>query len=42
MQIIGALGSDMHHIKHAMALDKVTREKYLQKAFELPLINRYL
>ncbi len=42
MQIIGAIGSDMHHIKHAMALDKVTREKYLQKVFELPLINRYL
>ena len=42
MNIIGALGSDMHHMKHAMALQKCISEKHLQKVFEMPLINRYL
>lgn len=42
MQIIGALGTDMHHSKHADALKRTATEKYLRKALELPLINRNL
>lgn len=42
LNIIGALGTDMHHMKHAMALQKCIKEKYLHKVFEMPLINRYL
>jgi tyrosine-protein phosphatase YwqE len=42
MQIIGALGTDMHHTKHADALFKTTQERWLQRALELPLINRSL
>jgi tyrosine-protein phosphatase YwqE len=40
--IIGALGTDMHHTRHAAALDKATQEKYLHKILESPLINREL
>lgn len=42
MQIIGALGTDMHHTRHANALAMVTREKYLRKILDMPLINRDL
>lgn len=42
LQIIGALGTDMHHTKHADALKRTATEKYLRKALELPLINRNL
>ncbi len=42
MEIIGALGTDMHHTRHANALDQVTRERYLQKVLDMPLINREL
>jgi len=42
MQIVGALGTDMHHMKHAAAMNKTITEKYLHKALELPLINRDL
>ena len=42
MEIIGALGTDMHHTRHANALDQVTREHYLQKVLDMPLINREL
>ncbi|MBL7924249.1 MAG: capsular biosynthesis protein [Bacteroidia bacterium] len=40
--IIGALGTDMHHTRHAAALQKVVQEKYLKKILEMPLINREL
>jgi protein-tyrosine phosphatase len=42
MQIISALGTDMHHTKHAEALKRCLSEKSLQKILDLPLINRYL
>ncbi len=40
--IIGALGTDMHHTRHAQALQQVTKEKYLRKILDMPLINREL
>ncbi len=42
MEIIGALGTDMHHTKHAQALMKTGGEKHLFKALELGLINKSL
>lgn len=42
MEIIGAVGSDMHHTRHAQALEHTTHEGYLRKVMELPLINRDL
>jgi protein-tyrosine phosphatase len=42
MEIIGALGSDMHHTRHAQALEFTTHERYLQKVLDMPLINRDL
>ncbi len=42
MNIISALGTDMHHMKHGAALIKVLQEKHLQKILEMPLINREL
>lgn len=40
--MIDLVGTDMHHQKHAQALQKCLSEKYLQKTFELNLLNRYL
>ncbi len=40
--IIGALGTDMHHTRHALALQQTTKEKYLKKILDMPLINREL
>ncbi|MEP7263777.1 MAG: CpsB/CapC family capsule biosynthesis tyrosine phosphatase [Bacteroidota bacterium] len=40
--MIDMVGTDMHHQRHAQALQKCMSEKYLQKAFELNLLNRYL
>ena len=42
MEIIGALGTDMHHTRHAQALEFTTHERYLQKVLDMPLINRDL
>jgi protein-tyrosine phosphatase len=42
MGIIGALGTDMHHLKHAAAMQQVVKEKYLQKILDMPLLNREL
>lgn len=42
MEIIGALGTDMHHTRHAKALEMTTHERYLQKVLDMPLINRDL
>lgn len=42
MGIIGALGTDMHHTRHAQALQQVMKEKYLKKILDMPLINREL
>lgn len=42
MGIIGALGTDMHHMKHAAAMQQVVKEKYLQKILDMPLLNRDL
>jgi protein-tyrosine phosphatase len=42
MGIIGALGTDMHHLRHAGALQQVTKEKYLKKILDMPLLNREL
>lgn len=41
-QMVDALGTDMHHLKHAAALQKCSSEKYLLKVLEMPLINREL
>jgi tyrosine-protein phosphatase YwqE len=35
-------GTDMHHERHAMALKRCLNEKYLNKLFELNLLNREL
>ena len=40
--IIGALGTDMHHLRHAAALQQVVKEKYLRKILDMPLLNREL
>ena len=42
MGIICALGTDMHHLKHAAAMQQVVKEKYLQKILDMPLLNREL
>jgi len=42
LQIVSALGTDLHHAKHAEFLQKTVNEKYLQKILEQPLINRDL
>lgn len=42
MEIIGAVGTDMHHTRHAQALEFTTHERYLQKVLDMPLINRDL
>lgn len=42
LQIVDALGTDMHHMKHAASLRRTVSERYLRKALELPLINRNL
>ena len=42
LQIISALGTDMHHTKHAQALIKTGSEKYLYKALEMSMINKSL
>jgi protein-tyrosine phosphatase len=40
--LVDLVGTDMHHLRHAHALQKCLSEKYLQKTFELNLLNRYL
>jgi len=42
MDIITALGSDMHHLRHAAAMQQVVKERYLQKILDMPLLNREL
>jgi len=42
MGIIGAIGTDMHHTKHAAALEQTLKEKYLHRLLDMPLINREL
>ncbi len=42
LQIISALGTDLHHSKHGEFLQRTVNEKYLQKILEQPLINREL
>ncbi len=42
LQIVSALGTDLHHAKHGEFLQKTVSEKYLQKVLEQPLINRNL
>jgi protein-tyrosine phosphatase len=40
--MIDMVGTDMHHQKHATALQRCLNEKYLQRVFELNLLNRFL
>ena len=40
--MVDMVGSDMHHQKHAVALQRCLSEKYINKLFELNLLNRYL
>jgi protein-tyrosine phosphatase len=42
MEIIQALGTDMHHMKHGAFLSKVVNEKSLRRILDMPLINREL
>jgi tyrosine-protein phosphatase YwqE len=42
MEIVQALGTDMHHMKHGAFLSKVVNEKSLRRILEMPLINREL
>lgn len=42
MELIDMVGTDMHHNRHAVALQRCLSEKYLPKVFELNLLNRYL
>jgi len=42
MDIITALGSDMHHMRHGAAMQQVVKERYLQKILDMPLLNREL
>jgi len=42
MEIVQALGTDMHHMKHGAFLSKVVHEKSLRRILEMPLINREL
>ena len=42
MEIVQALGTDMHHMKHGSFLSKVVNEKSLRRILEMPLINRDL
>ena len=40
--MVDMVGSDMHHLKHAAALQRCLSDKYINKLFELHLLNRYL
>lgn len=40
--LIGAVGTDMHHTRHLEALKHTTREKLLHLLMERPLLNREL
>jgi tyrosine-protein phosphatase YwqE len=42
MEIVQALGTDMHHMKHGAFLSKLVHEKSLRRILEMPLINREL
>lgn len=42
MEIVQALGTDMHHMKHGAFLSKVVNEKSLRRILDMPLINREL
>jgi protein-tyrosine phosphatase len=42
MEIVQALGTDMHHMKHGAFLSKVVNEKSLRRILEMPLLNREL
>jgi len=42
MEIVQALGTDMHHMKHGAFLSKVVNEKSFRRILEMPLINRDL
>ena len=41
-KMVDFVGSDMHHIKHATALQRCLSDKYINKLFELHLLNRYI
>ena len=38
--LVDLIGSDMHHMRHAESLHRVTREKYFRKVLEFDLLNR--
>jgi protein-tyrosine phosphatase len=40
--MVDLVGTDMHHQRHAQALQRCLNEKYLHRALELNLLNRYL
>lgn len=42
MDIIGAVGTDLHHQRHADCIQRVIHEKYLHKLLDKPLLNREL
>lgn len=41
-QMVSLIGTDMHHLNHAEALKRTTREKYFRKVIETDLINKHL
>ncbi|MBL7926823.1 MAG: capsular biosynthesis protein [Bacteroidia bacterium] len=40
--LIDLIGSDMHHTKHAEAMERVCYEKYFAKVLQLNLLNRHI
>jgi protein-tyrosine phosphatase len=40
--LIDLIGSDMHHTKHAEAMQRVCYEKYFAKVLQLNLLNRHI
>ncbi len=42
LELVDAIGTDMHHLNHADALLRNTKEKYFRKLLELNLLNKHL
>jgi protein-tyrosine phosphatase len=40
--LVNFLGSDCHHLRHAVLLEEALKNKYFKKALALPLLNNYL
>lgn len=41
-EMVDLIGTDMHHLNHAEALRKVTKEKYFRKLLDFNLLNKHL